>query len=230
MRAINLQSDPCELRDVYGVESGYLYSVCYLSDSDTLLVCLDKKHTRWLVALCRSENEWHETHRVEVSELMLKISCALNNSQMLIGAFDSNYMELYRVDTNRHIARVNRIVIKEPYIYFSATCGSDTLVAMTYSSDKSVRVHRLRGDRLELVTRLKMNEPKYLLWYSERLLVAEGENQDTVTELELIGERLKRTREFISPEEHTEVRRWCAIDNGVAIFNQTTGEIVLYTE
>ena len=83
------------------------------------------------------------------------IICALSDSRVLIGEYDSTYMELFRVESGPRIARVHRIHVPEQYNWFSATCGSDTLVAMSYD-DKSVRVHRLRGDRLEELARIQL--------------------------------------------------------------------------
>ena len=48
-------------------------------------------------------------------------------------------MELFRVESGPRIALVHRIHVLEVYHWFSATCGSDTLVAMTYF-DQSVGV------------------------------------------------------------------------------------------
>ena len=60
------------------------------------------------------------------------------------------YMKLFRVESGPRIARVHRIHVPEMYHLFSATRGSDTLVAMFYRyMGQSVRVHRLRGDRLK---------------------------------------------------------------------------------
>ena len=70
------------------------------------------------------------------------------------------------------IVRLHRIHVPESYEWFSATCGSDTLVSMCYF-DHSVRVHRLRSDRLELLARIQWKCPHYLLWLADRLLVAD---------------------------------------------------------
>ena len=61
------------------------------------------------------------------------------NERVLIGQPTSPYMELFRVESGQRIALVHRIHVLEVYHWFSATCGSDTLVAMTYF-DQSVGV------------------------------------------------------------------------------------------
>ena len=61
------------------------------------------------------------------------------NERVLIGQPTSPYMELFRVESGPRIALVYRIHVLEVYHWFPATCGSDTLVAMTYF-DQSVGV------------------------------------------------------------------------------------------
>ena len=150
----------------------------------TLLVCLfeireDTKLAYWLVAVSRNASEWRETQCVQ-TDRMGWICCALSESKVLIGDVNSTYMELFRVESGARIAHVHRIHVPEQYYWFSATCGSDTLVTMSYqkklfspNSDNSVRVHRLRGDRLEELARIKFELPDKLLWLAERLLVAD---------------------------------------------------------
>ena len=94
------------------------------------------------MALSRNGCEWREEQRVQTDRLGL-ISCALSDSRVLIGGWISTYMELFRVESGSRIVRVHRIRVPEEFRWFSATCGSDTLVAMSYR-DYSVRVHRLR--------------------------------------------------------------------------------------
>ena len=144
-----------------------------MSVSDTLLVCSGE----WLVALSRNGSEWREAQRVQIDE-MGYISCALSDSRVLIGQFNSKYMELFRVESGPRIARVHRIHVPEQYNWFSATCGSDTLVAMTYPDpDQLVQVHRLRGDRLEKLASIQLKCPYYLLWLADRLLVADFDDE-----------------------------------------------------
>ena len=76
------------------------------------------------------------------------------------------YMELFRVESGLRIARLHRIYVPEKFCCFSATCGSDTLVAMSYpnnsfsqNSDNSVLLHRLLGDRLEELARIQLKQP-----------------------------------------------------------------------
>ena len=64
-------------------------------------------------------------------------------------------MELFRAESGSRIWRVHRIHVRFKYAYFSETCGSDTLVAMSYE-DGSVRVHRLIGDRLEKLANIEL--------------------------------------------------------------------------
>ena len=176
VRALRVRDNAGDLRDVYKGTAHYtsplVYSVCHMSDSDTLLVCslergLDRKLAEWLVALSRNGSEWREAHRVQ-TDGRGRISCPLSDSRVLIGNWQ--YMELFRVESGPRIARVHRIHVPEEYRWFSATCGSDTLVAMTYPKpDQSVRVHRLRGDRLEELARIQLKDPNTLLWLADRM-------------------------------------------------------------
>ena len=143
------------------------------------------------------------------------ILCALSDSRVLCGQWDSKYLELLRVDvavgveSGARVASVDRLDVTEQYDSFSATCGSDTLVAMSYETDQSVRVYRLRGDRrLEPLARTQLQEPNHLLWRADRLLVAEW-NEETqshaVAEFEVSGARIERRRQLIAADERIRV-------------------------
>ena len=238
VRAMRVRDNAGDLRDVYRAPydtSPYIYSVCHMSDSDTLLVCSrvdrsDRKRANWLVALNRNCSEWREAQRVQTDGDGW-ISCALSDSRVLIGDLNSTYMELFRVESGPRIARVHRIHVPEKYLWFSATCGSDTLVAMTYlspdlSPDKSVRVHRLRGDQLEELARIQLKKPEILLWLSDRLVVADS---NAMIELEVSDTRLERRRDRIAASENIQVFRMCAVNDGVAIFDSKSRDILHYS-
>ena len=225
------------LRDVYRAPHDtkpYMWSVCHMSDSDTLLVCSCEKWSYCLVALSRNGSEWREAQRVETDGDGLN-SCALSDSRVLIGYFSvwlfSQYMELFRVESGPRIAFVHRINVPEKYCWFSATCGSDTLVAMSYN-DNSVRVHRLRGDRLEELARIQLKCPEVLLWLADRLLVADYDEKtksDAVIEFEVSDKRLERRRELIATRDSIRVNSLCAVNDGLAIFNGKKSDILHYS-
>ena len=245
VRAMRVR-DAGDLRDVYRAphdRSPLISSVCHMNDSDTLLVCSgeegpDKNNANCLVALSRNDSEWHEAQRVQTKEIG-RISCALNDSRVLIGECGTRYLELFRVESGPRIARVHRIHLPETYCWFSATCGSDTFVAMSYTKikaipngDNSVRVHRLRGDRLEELARIQLKRPDRLLWLADRLLVAafDREKQShAVIELEVSYTRLERRRELIAISENIRVNIWCAVSDGLAIFDRNSGNILHYS-
>ena len=176
VRSMRVRVNACDLRDVYRAShdtSPLMWSVCDTSDSNPLLVCSGENNAHWLVALSRNGREWREAHRVQTGRMGC-ICCALSGSQVLIGEYDSTYMELFRLESGPRIARVHRIHVPDKYNWFSATCSSDTLVAMSYPLlEKLVRVHRLRGDRLEELARIQLKNPFNLLLLAHRLLVAD---------------------------------------------------------
>ena len=230
-----------DLHDVYRSPvfmSPFVWSVCHMSDSDTLLVCLGSpSKKKWLVALSRNGSEWREAHRVQTEKEGF-ISCALSNSRVLIGHFNSTYMELFRVESGPRIVRIHRIHVPEKYWWFSATCGRDTLVAMSYpqssssNSDNSVRLHQMRGDRLVELARIQLKEPQNPLWLSDRLLVADYDSKKqshAVIELEVSDTRLKRGRELIATSENIRVTSLCAVNDRLAIFNVNTRDILHYS-
>ena len=239
VRAMRVRDNAGDLRDVYRAPhdtSPSIRSVCHMSDSDTLLVCSgelgpDRKLTYWLVALIRNDSEWRETQRVQ-TDGMGTMCCALSDSRVLIGESSSKYVELFRVESGPRIARVHRIHVPEQYRWFSATCGSDTHVAMSYYDDKSVRVHRLRGDRLEELSRIQLKCPNLLLWLADRLFVADLDREKqshAVIELEVSDMRLERRRELIATSENIDVKRLCAMNDGFAIFDYKSKDILHYT-
>ena len=183
-----------------------------------------------LVALSRNDSEWREAQRVQ-TDGWGQISCALSDSRVLIGSGYDLYLELFRVESGPRIARVHRIHVPEEYLWFSATCGSDTLVAMSYF-DSSVRVHRLRGDRLEQLARIQLKYPFIVLWLPDRLLVADYDsekNSHAVIELEVSDTRLERRRELIATSENINVLRLCAVNDRVAIFDYNSKDILHYS-
>ena len=189
-----------------------------------------------LVALSRNGSEWREAQRMQTNGYGM-ISCALSDSRVLIEEWiNSTYMELFRVESGPRIARVHRIHLPEKYFWLSATCGSDTLVAMSYpkteyipNGDNSVRVHRLRGDRLEELARIQLKNLHNLLWLADRLLVADYDSKKyshAVIELEVSDTRLERRRELIATSENIYVRRLCAVNDGLAIFDRSSKDIL----
>ena len=246
VRAMRVRDNAGDLRDVYRAPhdtSPYITSVCHMSDSDTLLVCSveegpDGKGALWLVALSRNGSEWREAQRVKTDGIG-QISCALSDSRVLIGQDLSPNMELFRVESGPRIARVHRIHVPEQYWWFSATCGSDTLVATSYpeiqfipNGDNSVRVHRLRGHRLEELARIQLKDPSKLLWLADRLLVADYDSEKqshAVIELEVSDTRLERRRELIATSENISVRSLCAVNDEVAILDNKTNDILHYS-
>ena len=241
VRAMPLRNNAGDLREVYTAPhdmSPDLSSVCHVSDSDTLLVCssesvLDQKSVNWLAALSRNGSLWRETHRVQTEGKCwnIMICCALSDSRVLIGMWDSTYMELFRLESGPRIARLHCIYVPEKYNWFSATCSSDTLVAMSYE-DQSVHVHRLVGDKLEELTSTLMNNPYKLLWLADRLIVPELEEHNeshTVSMLQMSGTGLERLRKLISTSENILGESWCVVNDGFAIFDLNSKDILLYS-
>ena len=208
-----------------------------MSVSDTLLVCSsekgpDKNNAHWLVALSRKYSEWREAQRVQTG-VMGFISCALSDSRVLIGEWSSTSMELFRVESGPRIANVHRIHVPEQYNWFSASGGSDTLVAMTNPyTEQSVRMHRLRGDRLEELARIQLKHPSLLLWLADRLLVADFDidfQSHAVIKFEVSDMRLKLRRQLIATSENIYVHRFCEVNDGVAIFDYKSKHILHYS-
>ena len=237
VRAMRVRENAGDLRDEYRAPhdtSPFIMSVCHMSDSDTLLVCSDEygpdmKFAHWLVALSRNGSEWREAQRVQ-TDRMGRISCALSDSRVLIGEWKSMYMELFHVESGPRIARFHSIHVPERYSWFSATCGSDTLVAMTYPL--LVRVHRLSGDRLEELAHIQLDEPHKLVWLADRLIVSDfgyEKQSNAVIELEVSDTRLERRRELIATSDNIRVRRLCAVNDGLAIFDDNSRDILHYS-
>ena len=99
---------------------------------------------------------------------------------------------------------------------------------MTYPNPhQSVRVHRLRGDRLEELARIQLKRPEMLVWLGDRLLVADlDEKSHAIIELEVSDTRLERRRELIATSENIRVSRLCAVNNGLAIYDYNSKDIL----
>ena len=99
-------------------------------------------------------------------------------------------------------------------------------------SDESVRVYQLCGERLEERARIQCKSlDLHLLWHSDRLVATEyyeDTKSHAVIELDVNDSRLERRPELLSRYDNIRVSSWCAVDNGVAIFNCNTQELLHY--
>ena len=146
-------------------------------------------------------------------------------------------MEIYQIfsvqNTRPQISRVQRIHLPEMYFWFCAKCNNDTLVAMTYlGTDLSVRVHRLLGDRLEALARILMNNPVDLLWFSNRLIVSDLDDNmgsHAIIELEFINTGQDRRRELFSSSENINENSWSVADGGIVMFDDNSKDIFHYS-
>ena len=236
VHSMRVRDNAGDLCDVY--TTPLVYSVCHMSDSDTLLVCSgnegpDRNWAKWLVALRRNGSSWRVVQRVQ-TDISGHLSFPLSGSRLLIGEPVSKRMELFRVESGPRISRVHCIHVPEEYAYFSATCDSDTRVAMTYSSpDNSVRVHRLLDDRLEEIARIGLKEPWSLLWLADRLVVADFDNDKkshALIELKVSDTRLERRCELFPSSENIYVHKLCAVNDGLAMFNSNSKDILLISK
>lgn len=238
IRKLRLRNNNMELRDVYRWKDKeswvHMHYVCYMSHSDTLLVSLyDINYKKsWLVALSRKGRTWREAHRVlsEFHAVVSWLSCAQNDSRVLIGSSGYMYFDLFHVNNDHQIDRIQRISINSDYRTFAANFGNETLVAMSDPNTNEVRVYRLRGDHLEEVARTKLHNPEGMLWLADRLLVADLtgtshlNSNHQIIELELSGRRLER-KQLLVTDKPVVVWRWCAVGNdAIAIYDFNNGQ------
>ena len=254
VRAMQLRESRAVLRDVYTTRNGMaavFYDVCHIGVWDAVLVCVrergpDGKDTNWLVALSRNGHEWRETHRVRNylsyrDALRVKTHvngvaasrkcCAFGQSQVLVGEYHSSSLELFRLKNASRIELLHRIRVPLNYSDFATKRGSDTLVATCSTNDNSVHVHRMSGDKLEELALIRLERPSKLLWLPERLLVVEarGPNSDTVTELEVAGTHIQRSRQLLLGICRNVLSSWCAVGNGLAISARPSHELLHYS-
>ena len=221
VRTLHLRGNSGELRDIYTRNgnaqetSFYIFNVCYMNATDTLLVCMRESLDNWLITLCRNGKEWTEAQRLQTEETGWMCS-SVDKSRVLIGGHNSTYLELLLVDSGHCITLVNRIYLKDRYKWFSAQTVGTALVALS-CDDQSVRVNRLNGTQLDELARIKLNKPLQLLWLADRLLVTEN-NSKTVIWLE-VGDSLTTHRCELIAESEIEIASWCAVDEGMVIFD-----------
>ena len=181
-------------------------------------------------SMSRNGSEWREAQRVQTDRLGL-ISCALSDSRVLIGGWRSTYMELFRVESGPRIARVHRIRVPEEYRWFSATCGSDTLERCPTGTTQCVCIDcAATGWVNSRASNLCV--PLNLLRLADRLLVAdydENKQSNAIIELEVSDTRLERRRELIATSENFHVKSLCAMNDGVAIFDDKSKDILCTT-
>ena len=217
--------------------------MCYMSDSDSLVLVSEAKH---LVLLTRSSrNEWQEADRLKIKnkddrfEVIYRtpICYALSDSRVLFGrsGFTLKYMELFRVESGSRITFVNRIKLPESYSDFSVSGSGQELVAVSYKD--TVRVNRLCGDRLEEISRIQFRfspgtQNVTLLWLADRLIINEyndSTQSNVLVELEVSGSGLERRRELDLDLARIELFCWCAVGNELAIYDLYFNGLVLYS-
>lgn len=203
-----------------------------MSDSDSLIVCAKEAKKIWIIVLQRNGDNWSERARTG-SDIEQTISCALNDSRVLIGHYDSNYIELFRLnEDNPVIERVQSFSKELKYASFSAkSFDRDTLVAMSYKSPDKVCVKQLRDNKLEMLAEIELNKPRYLLWIDKRLLATE-DNSYSVSELLVpfgsnLNWKLERRYKPIRLPEGI-ILAGCAVENGFAIHDFNSRNILNY--
>ena len=119
VRLISLNNTHGSLREVYrGSEfdsSPLVLSLCYVNESDTLLMCSREQGPNeevdniWLVALTRSSSGWSVTQREQHTDGIALQCCAVSESRVLLGDYD--FLDLFRVQNG--IVRVKHIEVAE---------------------------------------------------------------------------------------------------------------------
>ena len=230
VRSTRLRDDQPETVNVFDFEKRYSYdevtSVCYISDSDTLVLTISKSNHLVFISRIekgRSRDEWQEAD----DELIGSICCAVSDSRLLVGTSKVSYMELFRVENGPRLTLLHRINVQEIYSDFSVSASGEELVAVSYKN--SVCVNRLCHDHLEEISRIQLSCLN-LLWLGDRLLVTESIDSHVVIELEVRGTRLERLRELLDLKyARIDFHCWCAVGNELAIFDDNTQALVLYS-
>ena len=245
VRTTRLRDNSGDLQDVYrGTahnKEPLVFDVYHARDSDKLFMCtLDKGPKKnlahWLVVLSRNGVEWREVNRVKTAGIEW-ICCGLSDSRVLIGEYLTTHMDMFRVESGPRIEHIHRIQVPQMYYAFSATYGNNTLVAMIYREDQSVRVYQLLAYRLEELASVQLKEPTHILWIhdfclNDRLLVSEyDKDKDSyaVCEFEVSDQLLKRRRELIPYSEFILIRCWCAVASGFAIIDDKSKDLLHYS-
>lgn len=231
VRVMRLRKE--SVRTVFNAGSSEVVVVCYFSHLDTLVVC----SMDGLIALTRRADGWRQAQRMKfqtIENMWSLTCCELSNSRVLIGSEFWTDLELFSIDSSPRIVRGNRFHVPETFFSLSATCrANETLVAMTHIN--SVSVHRLcdAGDVLEKLARISLEESSSarIIWLVDRLFVTNfhsATRSEAVFELELVGTRLKRGAELISPSARVIVWSWCATGNGLGIYDNNADEFLRY--
>ena len=215
-------------------------SVCYMSDSDTLLVCSlekverpDQKWANWLVALSREGSEWREAQRVRIDGDG-HMCCALSDSRVLVGEWDSTYMELFRVESGPIlIARLCRIDVPKKYRQFQ----------------RDERQRHARGDVTTRLTsrcgcfdcaaRARSRNSRASSWSSLRHFCGSmidcsspngtATSNRTPSQSSKWAARDSNAAANSSIAARINVLSWCAVDDGLAIFDANSRDLLVYS-
>lgn len=177
----------CHFHNEYRTTYGFEYSVCLTKELETLLVSshrLSEIHVvlkkRWPMALSSIQSQWLEKQNVldffacEDKRFWDMIFCTFNNSRSLKIDCKSEYLRQLGAKGSRHKLFVHRIDIIKDFIWFSTTCGGDSLIAISYSTKKTLRMYRVREDWLMVFAGCKLQTPYYFLLVNQ--LIANDSN------------------------------------------------------
>ena len=89
----------------------FCFKLCYMCESDTLLLCTFEKggskntYSAWLIALSRLGSEWRDGTRVKIDDNKAFKCFFLRDSQVLLGCNYSANMAPFSVTVGAHWAR-----------------------------------------------------------------------------------------------------------------------------
>ena len=222
-------------------------AVCFMRTTKTLLIC-DYKDIKYkseapaefsLVALSLVGQQWIEQSRIHLAVAVagkginyFKRLCELEDSEFLFGVENSTTLWRMRVGPTQQLQMVAEIIVPDDYYYYdmAAIASNDSIrVALTLVT-QSLVLYSLVGDQLRFLSSVPINNCPYayVLWMSERFLVAE-KNKETdlfsVWELDLTANRLARRAELLPEAAGVALMRWCTEGLTLTIWDWKFGGI-----
>ena len=212
------------------------YSVCYMSQKQTLLVCYykDIKYKAnappkfSLVALRQVKEKWVKQSRLPLNiygiyknDYLQSTICELADSELLFGVALTTQLYHLQVDPSNQLIMTAQVPVHQ-YYEMAATSKGGTRVALVHSTGW-LALYSLRGDRLNFLSRVQLGESYYsltrMLWMGGRLLVAKKNRQtqdtykyigDSILEMDVTGGPFVGRTELLPATAELNVVRWCA--------------------
>ena len=237
LRIFDVRTGQLDARDVYRCAAGEsLTGVAYSAHTDTLFVATYGKKTHTVRSFARTNAEWRESHRLDLSadRYSLVSLRALSDGSLVFGVeYVSAELQMLAVDDSRAMQTRARIQLPGEHWGFDAqlAAGETRLAVALISPEWVVALFRVAGDRAEELARCPLFCLMPPLFCRDSLLAIVSTGSDgEVHEFGTGGGRLEPRRVLLSGLKDFIGVRWCVVnDSLLAAWNVEQHTLTTYS-